>query len=203
MVGLRFVRWRRIYRVGKKSLFEQRFSQTKIYQNSLQDSSYPFSLFLLEIHRGGNGKDTKGTAFVDHSFVNCCREDLGSLQPAGLLSHSCTWLGTTQNAPCRHNARYGRVQHVSEISPASGFGSRRGSCLGDRPLLFVPSPGAWQKAEEHLADRSSRLKSNVEKSNISTGLSVVCSCLPQSSFLSPFRVSLFLWLTLFQDGFLF
>lgn len=48
---------------------------------------------------------------------------------------------------------------------------------------------------------SLRVKSDIDKSNVSVELFMVHSYPPQSSFLSPFQVSLFcLQLALFQDG---
>lgn len=57
--------------------------------------------------------------------------------------------------PCCCKASDGSVQHDSNISPASGFGSRRVSSLEDEMILSFSVPlGTGRKAREHLLYRS-------------------------------------------------
>lgn len=65
--------------------------------------------------------------------------------------------------PCCYKASDGSVQHSSNVSPASGFGSRRISSLAYEMVLSFPFP--WRLAEIKGASHVHELgvKNSVEK----------------------------------------
>lgn len=112
-----------------------------------------------------------------------------SVQEAELCYGGVPGIRDHVKCPCCCKASDGSVQHDSKISPASGFGSRRVSSLGDEMILSFPFP--WGLAESKGASHVHELgvKSNVGR-NLS-GASRAHRYLPQSSLLIPFQVVLF------------